>query len=107
MPFSSRRRKTERASEFGKLDLHFESALLDSALVQRFAADLYRPQRYNEPHRADFQHVGRPKDSNSRFLYMEPQVLFENEHFLEICFSQPMIDFCREVLGPRAALTWA
>ncbi|WP_395391278.1 hypothetical protein [Novosphingobium sp. BL-8A] len=81
--------------------------MLDSALVQRFAADLYRPQRYNEPHRADFQHVGRPKDSNSRFLYMEPQVLFENEHFLEICFSQPMIDFCREVLGPRAALTWA
>jgi hypothetical protein len=106
-PLAFRRPRTERAADFEKVDLHFESAMLDTGLVKRFADDLYKPQRYNEPYRPDFQHVGSPEESNSPFLYMEPQALFENENFLEICASQPLIDFCREVLGPRAALSWA
>lgn len=106
-PFAARRPRTECAAEFDKSDFHFTSGMLDPALVQRFADDLYNVGRYNEPYRTNFEHMGRPEESDSPFLYMHPQTLFENESFLEICSSQPLIDFCREVLGPKAALSWA
>ncbi|WP_404335528.1 hypothetical protein AB2M62_16465 [Sphingomonas sp. MMS12-HWE2-04] len=106
-PLASTRAMTERAAEFANSDFHFASAMLDTALVSRFAEDLYKPQRYNDPYRSNFEHVGSPEQSDSPFLYMEPQALLENANFLEICASQAMIDFCREVLGPRAALSWA
>ncbi len=106
-PFASRRAKTERAAEYHKSDFHFAGGMLDPALVQTFAEDLYAAGHYNEPYRAEFEHVGKPEESSSPFLYMHPQTLFENERFLEICSSQPLIDFCREALGPQAALSWA
>jgi hypothetical protein len=106
-PFAARRARTECAAEFDKSDFHFTSGMLDRGLVQRFADDLYAAGRYNDPYRTDFEHVGRPEASDSPFLYMDPQTLFENENFLEICASQALIDFCREALGPKAALSWA
>ncbi|ATY32940.1 phytanoyl-CoA dioxygenase family protein [Sphingomonas psychrotolerans] len=106
-PFAARRPRTERAAEFDNADFHFASGMLDPALLQKFAGDLYAAGRYNEPYRPEFEHVGRPEESDSPFLYMLPQTLFENETFLEICSSQALIDFCREALGPKAAMSWA
>jgi hypothetical protein len=38
---------------------------------------------------------------------MDSQTLLENDNFLEICADQRLINFCREALGPSAALSWA
>ncbi|MDT8758499.1 hypothetical protein MZO42_07300 [Sphingomonas psychrotolerans] len=106
-PLTLGRPRTESAAEFDKTDFHFASGMLDPGLVQKFSDDLYAAHRYGEPYRPGFEHVGPPEASDSPFLYMQPQALFENEHFLEICSNQALIDFCREALGPRAALSWA
>ena len=105
-PFS-RSARTERAAEFRKRDFHFEEKLLDPELVQRLAQDLVQPQTYNDPYIPGFYHSGFPQQTQHPFLYMDPQTLFLNPVFLEICSNQGIIDFCREALGPRAALSWA
>ncbi|MHA6720443.1 phytanoyl-CoA dioxygenase family protein [Sphingomonas sp. RS6] len=99
--------KTERAAEFRKLDFHFEEKLLDPEVVGRLAHDLVQPQTYSDPYIMGYRHVGLPQHDPHPFLYMDPQTLFLNPAFLEICSNQGIIDFCREALGPRAALSWA
>jgi hypothetical protein len=106
-PLASFAPLSERATNFHRADFHFEAGMLEPALVQRFATDLFSQASYHDPYVADFRHVGRPEESSHPFLYMDSQALFENENFLEICSSPRLIHFCREVLGPRAALSWA
>jgi len=105
-PIASRA-TSERAARFRETDFHFESAMLAPDLVGRFTEDLLTQPAYHDPYVSGFRHVGPPNASRHPFLYMDSQALFENEHFLEICASETLIAFCREALGPSAALSWA
>ncbi|QAY76993.1 hypothetical protein [Sphingosinicella sp. BN140058] len=106
-PLASLGPLSERAEQFLASDFHFETQMLKPDLVQGFAADLFNHGVYHDPYVDTFRHVGSPDDSRHPFLYMGSQALFENANFLEICSSRRLIHFCREVLGPRAALSWA
>jgi hypothetical protein len=98
---------SERAQSFELSDFHFESRMVEPELVGRFASELFEAGRSHDPYVAGFEHRGRPETSGHPFLYMDSQSLFENPAFLEICASPRLIQFCREVLGPKAALSWA
>lgn len=98
---------TPRAAEFHATDLHFAEKLLDPALVDRMAAAMFAPQPFTDPYLPGFEHVGAPEATDHPFLYMDPQRLFADPAFLEICANPELIAFCREAIGPRAALSWA
>lgn len=99
--------RTPRAAEFHDIDFHFAEKMLDPLLVDRMAASMFAPQTFTDPYLPGFEHVGAPEATDHPFLYMDAQRLFEDPAFLEICANPDMIAFCRETLGPRAALSWA
>lgn len=99
--------RTPRAAEFHELDFHFAEKMLDPGLVDRMAAALFAPQRFSDPYWRDFRHVGAPEACDHPMLYMDPERLFTDPAFLEICANPDLIAFCREALGPRAAFSWA
>lgn len=106
-PFTWNRTKTERAQQFDRDDYHFASKMIDPELVKGLSEDLHRPQVYHDAYSDHFRHEGAPEASNHPFLMMDPHLLFRNENFLRICATPDLIAFCREVLGPDAALSWA
>nr|WP_315381816.1 hypothetical protein [uncultured Sphingomonas sp.] len=99
--------RTPRAAEFQEIDFHFAEKMLDPALVDRMAAAMFAPQIFTDPYLPGFEHRGAPEATDHPFLYMDAQRLFEDPAFLEICSNPDLIAFCRETLGPRAALSWA
>ncbi|WP_294254205.1 hypothetical protein [uncultured Sphingomonas sp.] len=99
--------RTPRAAEFHDIDLHFAEKMLEPALVDRMAASMFAPQTFTDPYLPGFEHRGAPEATDHPFLYMDAQRLFEDPAFLEICSNPDLIAFCRESLGPRAALSWA
>lgn len=98
---------TERAEKFRAKDYYVERAILSPDLVGAMRECLFAPQTYNDPYVAGWKWSGSPDQSAHPMLYMDPQRLFSNPEFLAICANQAIIDFCREVLGPAAAITWA
>jgi len=106
-PFGDRSPRTERARAFEQSDFHFESQAIAPALVEAFAHELENQPEYHDPYDLSFRHRGDPRESSHPFLYMDSQRIFESEAFLRICATPALIDFCREVLGPSAALSWA
>jgi len=99
--------RTPRAAEFHDIDFHFAEKMLDPALVDRMAASMFAPQTFTDPYLPGFEHRGAPETTDHPFLYMDAQRLFEDPAFLEICSNPDLIAFCRETLGPGAALSWA
>ncbi len=99
--------RTPRAAAFHAADFHFAEKMLDSGLVDRMAASMFAPQTFTDPYLPGFEHVGAPEATDHPFLYMDAQRLFEDHGFLEICANPDLIAFCREAIGPRAALSWA
>ncbi len=106
-PFGNRSRKTERARAFEESDFHFESQAVPAELLRAFADELENQPSYHDPYVNGFRHEGDPRNSNHPFLYMDTKRIFESEAFLRICSSPDLIAFCREVLGPSAAISWA
>jgi hypothetical protein len=101
------RRRTERARAFEQSDFHFEPKAIAAELLEAFAHELENQPSYHDPYVFGFSHHGRPHEIRHPFLYMDTQRIFESEAFLGICASPALIDFCREVLGPAAAISWA
>ncbi|WP_294329835.1 hypothetical protein [uncultured Sphingomonas sp.] len=99
--------RTPRAAEFRDIDFHFAEKMLEPALVDRMAAAMFAPQTFSDPYLPGFEHVGAPEATDHPFLYMDPQRLFSDPAFLEICANPDLIAFCREAIGPGAALSWA
>ncbi|WP_236704456.1 hypothetical protein ACNFJ7_02905 [Sphingomonas sp. HT-1] len=99
--------RTPRAAEFRELDFHFADKMLDTGLVDRLASSLFAPQRFTDPYLDGFEHIGAPETARHPFLMMQTERLFADPAFLEICANPDLIAFCREALGPKAALSWA
>ncbi len=106
-PFGRRNRQTERARAFEQSDFHFEPQAIPATLLRAFADELEHQPSYHDPYVTGFRHQGSPRDSKHPFLYMDTQRIFESEAFLAICASPALVEFCREVLGPAAAISWA
>jgi hypothetical protein len=98
--------RTQRAAEYRQLDYHFAEQMLAPELVDSMAAELFAPQRFTDPYMPNFAYDGPPEQCPHPFLYMDGQRLFDSAPFLRICANPDLIAFCREVLGPRAALSW-
>jgi hypothetical protein len=98
---------TERARAFRERDYHIEHGAIPKAAVEGLRADLFAQDSYNDPYVAGFAWHGDPTAAPRPLLYIHPQALFANPHFLAICANPQIIAFCREVLGPGAAITWA
>ena len=99
--------QTERAEKFRTKDYHVERAILAPDLVGAMRDDLFAPQTYNDPYIPGWSWTGSPDQADHPMLYMDPQKLLSSPHFLAICANLGIIDFCREVLGPAAAISWA
>lgn len=106
-PFAETGGKTERARDFHEADYHLEEAMLDTAPVEALRDDLFGEGRYYDPYVQGSLYEGAPETIRQPMLYMLSERLFTNHNFLEICSNQDMIDFCKEVLGPAAALSWS
>jgi hypothetical protein len=98
---------TERAEKFARQDYYVERGAIALGHVAGLHADLFAQPAYYDPYISDFRFEGRPDQTSHPFLYMEAQALFANPHFLAICASREIMAFCREILGPAAALSWA
>lgn len=99
--------RSERAARFLERDFHFQAAMLPRILLEGFREELENQPVYYDPYVKGFRHEGRPEETDHPFLYMDSHQLFQNPRFLEICTSPDLIAFCKEVLGPSAALSWA
>ncbi|MBW8753153.1 MAG: phytanoyl-CoA dioxygenase family protein [Sphingomonadales bacterium] len=98
--------RSERAEKYETLDYYIERRVIPLDHVAGLRADLFAQQVYYDPY-ADLEFRGRPEQTGHPLLYMDSQALFANPHFLSICANPEIIAFCREVLGPGAALSWA
>eukprot|EP01035_Chromulina_nebulosa_P028645 gene28645-37856_t len=105
-PFA-RRRQTERAAAFEASDFHFESQAIPAEALRAFAEELDNQPSYHDPYASDFRHEGSPRDGAHPFLYMDPQRIIDSAAFWDICTAPALAEFCREVLGPSAAISWA
>ncbi|MDH7973143.1 hypothetical protein QH494_13220 [Sphingomonas sp. AR_OL41] len=106
MPFA-RRGQTERAAAFDANDFHFESQAIPAAALRAFAEELDNQPSYHDPYASDFRHEGSPRHGAHPFLYMDPQRIVDSAAFWDICTAPALAEFCREVLGPSAAISWA
>lgn len=106
-PFANREISSERAQHFHQYDFHIEHAMVDPGLVEAFRSDLFDQEVYYDPYVENFSYSGHPDEASNPFLYMDSQALVENANFLRICTNPDLIAFCRETLGPAAALSWA
>jgi hypothetical protein len=98
--------RSERAEKYETMDYNVERSVIPLDHVAGLRADLFDQPVYYDPY-AGFEYHGRPEQSGHPLLYMDSQALFANPHFLSICANPAIIAFCREVLGPGAALSWA
>jgi len=105
-PLSGKRKLTERAEYFLTEDFHIEEGIVPVEHIRAMRDDLYAEQRYWDPYK-NLEMVGPPETLHEPMLYMYFERLFANPNFLKIIANQAMIDFCREALGPGAALSWA
>lgn len=99
--------QTERAEKFRTKDYHVERAVLSPDTVGAMRDLLFAPQTYNDPYVTGWSWTGSPEQSSHPMLYMDPQKLFTSPEFLAICANPDIIGFCREILGPAAAVSWA
>lgn len=106
-PFGQRTPKTDRARAFAQSDFHFEPQAIPAASLRAFADELENQPCYHDPYASDFRHEGSARDGAHPFLYMDPQRIFESKAFWDICTAPALVEFCREVLGPSAAISWA
>jgi hypothetical protein len=106
-PWHRASQRTARAEKFDNLDYYVERSAIPLEHIHGLRAALFDQTVYYDPYVVGYEHHGRAEESHHPFLYMDSQTLFANPHFLHICANQEIIAFCREVLGPRAALSWA
>jgi hypothetical protein len=106
-PWHRQRVRTTSAQKFHDLDYNVERGVLPIEHVRNLRAELFAQPVYYDPYVASFEFRGRPHETQHPFLYMDPQALVMSPHFLHICANAELIAFCREVLGPAAALSWA
>lgn len=104
-PWHREAARSERAEKYATMDYHVEHSVVPLDHIAALRADLFDQPVYYDPY-ADLEYRGRPEYSGRPLLYMDSQTLFSNPHFLAICANPAIISFCREVLGPRAALSW-
>lgn len=98
---------TERAEKFRTRDFHIERAIVSPDVVGAMRAELFAAQTYNDPYVSGWSWTGSPDQAHCPMLYMDPQKLLSSPQFLAICANPGIIGFCREVLGPAAAISWA
>jgi len=106
-PFAPPLTMSERAIKYRNKDYHVERAILSPALVGAMRDELFAAQTYNDPYIPGWSWQGAPDDATHPMLYMDPQKLLRSASFLGICANEQLIGFCREVLGPAAAISWA
>jgi len=106
-PQASKPARTERADKFRGSDYYVERAILKPELVDAIRDLLFAPQTFHDPYVAGWSFTGSPDDCDHPMLYMNPQRLMSSAAFLAICANPQIIAFCREVLGPAAAISWA
>jgi hypothetical protein len=97
----------ERTAKFFSKDYHVERAILAPELVGAMRAELFADQTFNDPYIPGWSWTGQPDQASHPMLYMDPQKLFSSPSFLAICANPEIIGFCREVIGPSAAISWA
>lgn len=105
-PFAPAPARTARARQFLEKDYYVERAALDPVLVAQMRDLLFAPQTYNDPYVSGWHYTGAPEGCSHPMLYMDPQTLFSSAPFLAICANPAIMDVCRELLGPGAAITW-
>jgi hypothetical protein len=105
-PFTGRRKLTERADFFLSEDFHIEEGLVPVDLIRAMRDDLFAEGRYLNPY-SNKEMLGTPETIHEPMLYMYFEQLFANANFLKMVANQEIIDFCKEALGPAAALSWA
>ncbi|NBC35436.1 hypothetical protein GTZ99_02565 [Novosphingobium sp. FSY-8] len=98
---------TERARKYLDMDYHVERAVLAPAVVGAMRDALFSQPVYNDPYIPGWEYRGHPDHCAHPMLYMDPQSLMHSAPFLAICANPDIITFCREVLGPAAAISWA
>lgn len=98
--------RSQRAEKYETMDYHVERGAIPQEPIAGLRADLFDQPVYYDPY-AGLEFRGRPEALRHPLLYMDSQTLFANPHFLAICANPAIIGFCREILGPGAALSWA
>jgi hypothetical protein len=105
-PLHQRASPTPRAAFFQAHDHHAEPDALPPALLGAMRDELMGQHLYHDPVIPGWTYRGMVEAAPYSELHMLPHALFASDFFLEICTSPTVVDFCREVMGPRAAISW-
>lgn len=88
-------------------DWHVERSVLDPRLLGVMRDELMHQHSYHDPAIPGWAYRGRVDAAPYSTLFMDAPALFASDTFLAICANPAIMGFCRDVLGPRAALSWA
>lgn len=88
-------------------DWHVERSVLDPRLLGVMRDELMHQNSYHDPAIPGWAYRGRVDAAPYSTLFMDAPALFASDTFLAICANPAIMGFCRDVLGPRAALSWA
>lgn len=105
-PLGHRAALSARARRFEACDHHEEAAILPIPLLAAMRDEMMRQHAYHDPTIPGWTYRGVIEAAPYSELHMLPHALFASAFFLEICTSTAIMDFCREVMGPRAAISW-
>jgi hypothetical protein len=87
-------------------DYHVERGVLSPQLLGAMRDELMHQNSYHDPAIPGWVYRGRVDAAPYPTLYMDAHALFASDTFLAICANRTIMDFCRDVLGPRAAISW-
>ncbi|WP_068094764.1 phytanoyl-CoA dioxygenase family protein [Novosphingobium rosa] len=105
-PLHHRAARTPRAALFQARDHHAEPGALPPGLLAAMRDEVMQQHLYHDPTIPGWTYRGLVEAAPYSELHMLPHALFASDLFLEICTSPTVMTFCREVIGPRAAVSW-
>lgn len=97
---------TARRARMRAADYHVERSVLDPRLLATMRDELMHQNSYHDPAVPGWAYRGRVDAAPYSSLYMDAHALFASDTFLAICTNPAIMGFCRDVLGPRVALSW-
>jgi hypothetical protein len=96
-----------RCLRISATDYHVERQVLPPVLATAMRDELMHQPGYHDPAIPGWVYRGRVEAAPYPALYMKAHALFASDNFFRICANPAIIALCREVLGPRAAISWA
>jgi len=95
-----------RSGRMHATDYLVERQIVSPLLLGAMREELMHQASYHDPAIPGWAYRGRVEAAPYASLHMDSPALFASDTFFRLCANPAIIQLCRDVLGPRAALSW-